>query len=203
MLDKTEYYRSVPMISFEEGRKLVYEANKHRFNLAKLGATGIIAWTRENFPGIFDEVNALGNSRGQQVTRCRFFITPKNSKLNVHTDGHILDIDAYALNIPIVFADDNHFMNWYTYDGKLKTETSETYASLISPANPEELVLAAKLTLTTPHYVKIGIFHDVENPADKERVILSIRFTDSFRLTRLENLSKMARLEYEQNNKRT
>jgi hypothetical protein len=194
MLDKTEYYRSVPMISFEEGRKLVYEANKHRFDLTKLGATGIIAWTRENFPGIFDEVNALANFRGQQATRCRFFVSPKNSKLNVHTDGHILDIDAYALNIPIVFAEDNHFMNWYSYDGELTTGTSNTYASLILPAKPEELVLAAKLTLTSPHYVKIGVFHDVENPADMERVILSIRFTDSFPLTKLE---------YEQNNKRT
>jgi hypothetical protein len=194
MLGKTEYYRSVPMSSFEEGHKLVYEANKHRFDVTKLGATGIIPWTKENFPGIFDEVNAIGSARGQRVARCRFFVTPKNFKLNVHTDGHLMDIDAYALNIPIVFAEDNHFMNWFTYDGELKTETSDTYANSISPAKPEELVLAAKLTLTTPHYVKIGIFHSVDNPVDKERIILSIRFTDSFPLTKLE---------YEQNNKRT
>ena len=194
MLGKAEYYRSVSMTSFEEGRKLVYEANKHRFDLTKLGATAVIPWTKENFPGIFDEVNALGNAHGQKVARCRFFVTPKNFKLNVHTDGHIIDIDAYALNIPIVFAEDNHFMNWYMYDGELTNASSETYANSIFPTNPEELVVAATLTLTTPHYVKIGVFHDVGNLADTERVILSIRFTDSFPLTKLE---------YEQNNKRT
>jgi hypothetical protein len=71
-------------------------------------------------------------------------------------------------------------MNWYTYNGSLATDQSPVYQNSLNPAEPEKLVLADKLTLTSPHYVKVGVFHGVHNYVNHNRIVLSIRFTDSF-----------------------
>jgi hypothetical protein len=180
MLSKSEYYKSATLESFAKAKLALYDKYKDRFDVSKQSATGLIPWSQENFPELFDEVESLALARNTKVMRCRFFVTPKQRQLLPHTDGRFIDELAYALNIPILFAEEGHYMNWYTYHGSLATDLSPVYQNSLNPAEPEKLVLADKLTLTSPHYVKVGVFHGVHNYVNHNRIVLSIRFTDSF-----------------------
>lgn len=180
MLSKSEYYKPADLPCFEKVQLILFEKYKSQFDVSKQSATALIPWTSENFPELFDEVNSFAQSRGTRVMRCRFFVTPRQRQLLPHTDGRFLDEDAYALNIPILCADEGHYMNWYTYDGILTRDRSSVYQNSLNPADPKKLKLVDRLTLTSPHFVKIGIFHGVHNYVNSNRIVLSIRFADSF-----------------------
>lgn len=180
MLTATEFFKPIQLESFEQGRILLHNKYRHQFNVNKIGASPIIKWSEENFPGIFEEIDNLAKERNVEVSRVRFFVTPKGQTLGVHTDGLQLDNFAYALNIPIVFAETDHWMNWFHYNGVISVGESATYSNAIRPKEIDKLILADRLTMLMPYYVKIGIFHSVNNFSDKERIILSIRFNDFY-----------------------
>ena len=180
MLAATEFFKPIQLESFEKGRVDLYNRYKNYFNLDKISASPLITWNKENFPGIFEEVTNSAKERNVTVTRTRFFVTPKGQTLGIHTDGTQLDNYSYALNIPIIFAETDHWMNWFHYNGETVVEESATYANAIRPKEIDKLILADRLTMLMPYYVKIGVFHSVNNFADLERIILSIRFSDSF-----------------------
>jgi len=180
MLTQAEFFKPVQLDSFHQGRIDLYNKYKNYFNINKVSAGPLMSWNEENFPGIFEEIDNAAKKRNVTVTRTRFFITPKGQSLGVHTDGLQLDNFAYALNIPIIFGDSDHWMNWFNYSGEIGVEESATYSNAIRPKDPSKLIIANRLTMLTPHYVKIGVFHSVNNFSDRERIILSIRFSDYY-----------------------
>jgi len=180
MLSKSEYYKPANLESFAKAKLVLYDKYKDRFDVSKQSATALIPWSSENFPELFDEVESNALARGTKVMRCRFFVTPRQRQLLPHTDGRFLDEDAYALNIPILYADEGHYMNWYNYNGILTKDRTSVYQNSLTPADPKKLTLVDRLTLTSPHYVKIGIFHGVHNYVNSNRIVLSIRFANSF-----------------------
>jgi hypothetical protein len=180
MLTQAEFFKPVQLDSFQQGRIDLYNKYKNYFNINKVSAGPLMTWNKENFLGIFEEIDNAAKERNVTVTRTRFFITPKGQSLGVHTDGLKLDDYAYALNIPIIFGDTDHWMNWFRYTGEVGVEESSTYSNAIRPKDPSKLTIADRLTMLTPHYVKIGVFHSVNNFSDRERIILSIRFSDYY-----------------------
>jgi hypothetical protein len=171
-----EFFKSAEIKCFPEISKKLYLLHKDKINTDTTGAVEI-PWSQENYLELYHEVNELMKPR--HVIKCRFFITAPYSKLGIHVDVD-LNKNAYALNIPIFVDTKDHFMNWYEYDGEIKTKQTSTYNKSTSPAEPEKAVLKKSLTLVEPAFVQVGVFHGVLNKSPLPRVILSIRFSDSF-----------------------
>lgn len=177
MLD-FNFFKIIKLKCFPEISNKLYQLHQDKFDTTTTGAVKI-DWTQENFLELYDEINDLAHPR--KVIISRFFITPGNGKLGVHVDKD-LNINAYALNIPILADTENHVMNWFSYAGDLEYKETKTYNKSVSPAQPEKLVLQASLTITEPAFVQVGIFHNVKNNSSIPRIMLSIRFTDSFKI---------------------
>jgi hypothetical protein len=171
-----EFFKPAEIKCFPEISRELYLLHMDKINTTKTGAVEI-PWSEENYLELYHEVNELMKPR--RVIKCRFFITAPHSKLGMHVDVD-LNKNAYALNIPIFVDTKDHFMNWYEYDGDIKHAQTATYNKSVSPAEPEKAVLKKSLTMVEPTFVQVGIFHGVLNKSSLPRVILSIRFSDSF-----------------------
>jgi hypothetical protein len=175
MLD-FEFFKPAEIKCFPEISQKLYFLHKDKFDIRKTGAVEI-QWSEENCLELYHEVNELMKPR--RIIKCRFFITAPYSKLGMHVD---LDLNKnfYALNIPILVDTKDHFMNWYGYDGEIQYTQTATYNKSVSPLEPSKAVLKKSLTLVEPAFTQVGIFHDVLNKSPLPRIILSIRFSDSF-----------------------
>jgi len=175
MLD-FEFFKLAQIKCFPEISKDLYLLHKDKINIDKTGVLEI-QWSEENCLELYHELNELMKPR--RVTKCRFFITAPYSKLGMHVD---LDLNKnfYSLNIPISVDTKDHSMNWYDYDGIITYSSNATYNKSISPAEPEKALLKKSLIMLEPTFVQVGIFHDVLNKSPLPRIILSIRFSDSF-----------------------
>lgn len=171
-----EFFKPAKIKCFPEISRKLYLLHMDKINTTKTGAVEIL-WSEENYLELYHEVNELVKPR--RVIKCRFFITAPYSKLGMHVDFN-LSKNAYALNVPIFVDTKDHFMNWYEYNGEIKTTQTATYNKSISPAEPDKAVLKKSLLLVEPAFVQIGIIHSVLNKSLLPRVILSIRFSDSF-----------------------
>lgn len=136
-----------------------------------------VPWEKDNYLDLYNEINGMIGFR--RVTICRFFVTPPKRRLGVHVDKDLSD-KSYALNIPILVDNKNHNMKWYSYNDEVTYSHDEMYNNSVTPKFTEKLVLEETQTIIEPTFVKVGIFHEVNNFSDKPRIMLSIRFTDSF-----------------------
>lgn len=177
MLD-FNFFKTVKLKCFPEISNKLYQLHKDKFNVTKTSAVKL-DWTEENFLELYTEINQFVFPRKVMISRV--FITKPHGSLGVHVDKD-LNPNAYALNVPILFDTKNHLMNWFNYDGPLEYKQTETYNRSVSPADPQKLILKESLTITEPTFVQVGIFHNVENNSSIPRIILSIRFTDSFKV---------------------
>jgi hypothetical protein len=143
-----------------------------------------VTWSEENFPGLYKEIEQHFLKFNSTVLRSRFFMTPGGRELKTHIDGTRQRDDYWALNIPIVCDTHNHWQEWFDYDGEIENLSDSIYTSYMMPKHEKQLVLVDRLTLTTPHFVKIGKFHKIVNQSTQPRLILSIRFSTG----NLENL---------------
>lgn len=138
--------------------------------------TNKIDWTRENFLSLYDKIEELFIGRDESVATARLFYTPPHAELETHVDGDFIAEKYWALNIPIWVDSENHYQEWFSYNGELYKDVNNVYASSIKPKNPEKLVSVDRLVLLNPHFVKVGIFHKVVNNSSQGRLVLSIRF---------------------------
>jgi len=178
MIDDNELYKKVSLKCFPEikDKLLLLHTNK-LFPIKKRAIT--VAWTKENFLDLYDEVSEIAKSMSTKILIAKFFITPAHSFLGVHVDSNYMSNKNWALNIPILTHPDNHYMTWYDYQGEFDHVTNE-YSRSLFPKNFEKLVPLDYLVLSSPHYVKIGIFHGIDNPTPTPRIVLTIRFINSF-----------------------
>lgn len=137
-----------------------------------------IDWTPENFLSLYAPIQELVTRYGTSVRAARFFYTPNGVELEPHVDGKDITDHYWALNVPVKVESENHYQEWFDYTGEMRFDSNQVYTDSIKPKEPEKLVLIDKLLLTTPHFVKVGIFHKVINNSGHGRFILSIRFTD-------------------------
>lgn len=171
-----KFFKPAKIKCFPEISKDLYLLHGDKIDTTTTGAVEI-PWSEENYLQLYHEVNELVKPR--RVIKCRFFITAPHSKLDMHVDFN-LSKNAYALNVPILVDTKDHFMNWYEYNGRIKTTQTVTYNKSINPAEPAEAILKKSLLLVEPAFVQVGIFHSVLNRSLLPRVVLSIRFSDSF-----------------------
>lgn len=173
-----KYYLPFRVDGFDEMRKLYASKYEYLTATTQLG-TQVIEWTSNNFPGLYDVVMDSIKGLDTFVIRSRFFITPPRSSLPPHVDGFYIDPKNYwALNIPIIVSDTNHWQRWFEYDDELFRLANNMYKFSLCARNPQNLRLKDKLVLTSPHFVNVGVFHDVFNNTDQHRIILSIRFAE-------------------------
>lgn len=180
MLD-FNFYKPTTLSCFPSISNMLLEKHKDKFNTNTLSAV-LLPWTRENFLDLYDEINSLVNPKGLRVTVSRFFITPPNGSISVHVDSHEMNPNAYALNIPILVDSKDHVMNWFDYDGEVFSKVTSTYNKAVAPLTPEKLQLVKSYLLVSPTYVQVGVFHEVLNASSLPRIVLSIRFSNSFKL---------------------
>jgi hypothetical protein len=146
-------------------------------------------WNRENFLELYDIVDKFFKDNKSEIISSRFFFTPAGKSLGVHIDGKVQEPNYWALNIPIFCEEKDHWQEWFEYDGELQISENSVYANYILPKDPSKLKLIDQLTLTTPHILRVGVFHRVVNKSSSDRLIVSIRFnTES-----LDNLLNVIR----------
>lgn len=133
-------------------------------------------WSRENFLEIYDVVDKFFKDNDATFVSSRFFYTPAGQKLGTHIDGKNYNSNYWALNIPIFCGDSQHWQEWFDYDGEIENVRSGVYTDYVIPSQPEKLKLIDQLILTTPHILRVGIFHRVVNDSPENRLIVSIRF---------------------------
>lgn len=138
-----------------------------------------VEWRAENFGLLYGPIQALADQYGVSVVTSRFFYTPPYAELEPHIDGNVITEKYWALNIPISVDSENHYQEWFSYDGEVLIDSNQIYANSIKPKEPENLMLVDSLLLLTPHFVKVGTFHKVINNSSKGRFVLSIRFSSS------------------------
>jgi len=178
-IDTIKCYEPAQLNCFEEIQIQLYNKYKTNLDSAPVNAglaTFTVPWTQDNFPVLFDELAKLN----KKVITARFFIMEPGAVLRTHVDTVGISRNPYALNIPILVESSNQPMQWFWYDGEYVQGNSDAYGIGGFPADESKLTLRSTLQLTTPHYVKIAIYHRVSNFATTNRIILSIRFDDSF-----------------------
>lgn len=176
-----KFYKPETLLCFPKISAELFNTHKDKFNVNERGAV-LLKWSKENFLDLYDEINSLIKPLGIHVTVSRFFVTPPNGRIGVHVDSHEINPGAYALNIPILIDTKDHIMNWFDYDGEVFSKVTPTYNKAIAPLNPEKLQLSASHLLIGPAYVQVGVFHEVVNTSSIPRIVLSIRFSNSFKL---------------------
>ena len=178
MINDGKYYEKIKLKSFPEIKNKLLDLHKDTLFPIKKQAVRL-QWSRENFLDLYDEINEIAKEINSPVTIAKFFITPPYNNLGVHVDSTAINPKSWALNIPILSHEDNHYMFWYDYQGEYIT-VSDSYNNSIKPKNVNQLTVLDKLVLTDPHYVKIGVFHSIENRTPTPRIVLTLRFTKSF-----------------------
>lgn len=161
--------------NFENKQRELIEKYNSYFNSSRL-ETEILNWNRENFLGLFNDIEMMCETHNIKVVRSRLFFTPPGKDLEPHIDGKYYTDEYWALNFPILIPETNNWQIWYSYDDELKIDNNRIYQNSIKPMYPEKLVETSRLYLDNPYFVKVGVFHSVVNHSDFNRLILSIRF---------------------------
>lgn len=124
----------------------------------------------------------------EERTQCpirfyRFYFTPPEGYLGVHTDGNIWNPSTISLNFPIANTE-NTKMLWYTTPeenmkhgifGKAETKNVLELTSSV----PKDLKLLKEIDSTVidcPTFVRTDVLHSVENLNPTVRIVLSVRF---------------------------
>lgn len=141
--------------------------------------TSTYEWNLENFGNLYTELEKKISKFGITVKRARFFYTKPGYELGPHVDGTgELGHYYWAINFPVHVPKDNHYHEWYSYDGEYVQNYTETYTDSTLLKDPGKRKLIDQLILDKPYLVKVGIPHAVYNYADTVRLILSIRITN-------------------------
>lgn len=179
MIDDDKFFKKIELLSFPQIQNALLNLHKDKLFPIKKQAVNVI-WSRENFLELHDELINIADDMHSTIIIAKFFITPPYSQLGVHVDNTTISNKPWALNIPILTHSDNHFMTWYDYTGEIDQLSNAAYYNSIQPKEVNKLILQEKLILNDPHYVKIGMFHGVKNPTPTPRIVLTIRFSNSF-----------------------
>lgn len=141
--------------------------------------TSTFDWNVENFGNLYTELERKISRFEITVKRARFFYTKPKCDLGPHVDGTgELGHYYWAINFPVHVPKDNHYHEWYSYDGEYVQNYTETYTDSTLLKDPARKKLIDRLVLDKPYLVKVGIPHAVYNHADTVRLILSIRITN-------------------------
>lgn len=171
-----ENYIPFHINNFDRIQKNLQDRYSNEFQGTELKAVAK-DWTRENFLELYDFINEFFNSHNATVVSARFFFTPAGKSLGVHADGEWYEPMYWALNIPVFCSDTGHWQEWFDYHGDLNAiRENSLYTHYILPDDPLKLELVDRLTLTTPHLLRVGTFHRVINQSSEDRLIVSIRF---------------------------
>lgn len=155
--------------------------NKYHVSDNAQGNTGtfIFDWNVENFGNLYTELERKISRFEITVRRARFFYTKPGCDLVPHVDGTgELGHYYWAINFPVHVPEDNHYHEWYSYDGEYVQNYTETYTDSTLLKDPARKKLIDQLILDKPYLVTVGIPHAVYNHADTVRLILSIRITN-------------------------
>ncbi len=140
-------------------------------------ATTTYDWNYENFGTLHTELQKRFSALNIEVHRARFFYTKPRCSLGIHIDGtNKLGHYYWAINFPVHVPKDNHFQEWYSYDGNYIRNYNNAYTDSTLLESPDRVKLIDRLVLDKPYLVKVGIPHAVFNHTDSIRLILSIRF---------------------------
>lgn len=178
MLDQTELFRKIELLSFPTIRQKLINLHYNKLFPIKKHAVAV-PWSKENFLELYDDIQEIGDNIDSYVTVSKFFITPAYDNLGAHVDNIKINNTNWALNIPILTHQSDHYMIWYEYLNETLL-TSGAYNNSLLPKYPEMLVPIDKLILNEPNLVKVGIFHGIENFNSTPRIVLTIRFKKSF-----------------------
>ena len=179
MLKESEFYKKIDIKCFPEIKdKLLALHYDQLYPIQKQAVD--FKWNRDNFFELYDEIEDLARSLDTAVNVSKFFIIPTNWRTMAHVDGTDTNTMRWALNIPIVFAQDNHYMSWYSYSGEYVDDYNGAYRHALLAKEPHKLERVSRLTMLEPHLVKVGILHSIENLNPIPRITLTIRFVKSF-----------------------
>lgn len=146
----------------------------HKFETDKMDSF-LVDWNLENFSTLYEFLSPRLKKKYLFIKRARFFITPPGFFMYPHIDGYEYMENIYALNIPIVIPDQDHYHLWYEHSNDLIKINSNTYNDCLVSSAGENLKIKGRLKLTSPYFVQIGNLHSVINMSDSYRVILSLR----------------------------
>lgn len=179
MLTESEFFKKIDLKCFPDIKNKLL--NLHHDALYPIQKKAVdIKWSHENYLDLYDEIEDLARSLETTVTVSKFLIIPANLTTMAHVDGTFTDNMRWALNIPIVCAESNHYMSWYDYAGEYINNFNGAYRHALLAKEPNRLKRAARLTILEPHLVKVGILHSIENQNNMPRITLTIRFLKSF-----------------------
>jgi len=125
----------------------------------------------ETVPELKSQLDEYGFS---SIGVARILVTAPNSTLRLHNDGNDENPKYLALNWPLLNCN-NTIMRWYNADISVKNYVEEGYGVF----DLYDIFSATKLAETeiiSPTLVNIQCPHDVDNPLDSSRFMLSIRF---------------------------
>jgi hypothetical protein len=137
-----------------------------------------VPWNSNTFPILFERVRNSVSDIQLKVEACRLFLTPPARVLQCHIDGREINKNYWALNIPIVIPEQDHYQEWLEYSGAIADNQDATYDAYIKPAETDKrfFKIIDRVTVDRPYLVRIGTWHRVVNNTPQYRLILSLRF---------------------------
>lgn len=105
----------------------------------------------------------------------RFFMIAPMTEIRIHIDGNSENPKFLALNLPVM-GYKNTNMNWWDQVELCGVESTEKYGKNIGYYDSDNKVMTHTVELNSPALVQIDIPHNVNNPHDCARVVLSVRF---------------------------
>ena len=96
-----------------------------------------------------------------------------NSEFPVHIDS---GISKAALNIPLLNCEGT-YTHWYSSDHELVEHAHHGNGKYLG-INKEFCQLLDTVEMSSPHIIDIGTLHNVVNPNNTWRILLSIRLTN-------------------------
>jgi len=123
----------------------------------------------------FDEIKNIIQELGLESTAyCVCIVTMQPwSEFPVHIDS---GKSQAALNIPLANCN-NTFTHWYQSTQPLIEYQHHGDGKYLG-ADKNLCTRVASLEMTEPHFINIGALHNVDNPNNSWRILLSIRLTD-------------------------
>lgn len=155
-------------------QKELINLHGYRFESEKMDSF-LVDWNLENFASLYEFLRPKLKKKYLFIKRARFFITPPGFFMYPHIDGYEPTGEIYALNIPIIIPDRDHYHIWYENYNELIKINSSTYNDCLISSAGENLKIKDRLKLESPHFVQIGNLHSVINMSDSPRVVLSLR----------------------------
>ena len=135
-------------------------------------------WNSFTFPKLFEAVRDCVPDISLKLEACRLFLTPPKRVLQCHIDGSAINKNYWALNIPIIIPEKDHYQEWLEYSGAIADNQDATYDAYIKPAETDKkfFKIIDRVTVDRPYLVRIGTWHRVVNNTTQYRLILSLRF---------------------------